>query len=126
MSSGSLFQPAQSQAFASLWALPSGGGRARPDLGLKTFGAAARTAWSLGIEWYDYARQAQELTVSAGGRLAAARDPGAALAVQATYWREAGALAAARMPAILDLSLALLTDLTRMPVPVPVRPGARA
>ena len=119
MSGGFLFQPSLFQPFAQAFGAGLSSPRALPGPDLKSFGAATRTAWSIGIEWFDYAKQAQELAVSAAGRLAGARSPAEMLSVQASYLREAGGLAAARMPAFLDLSLRLVNDLARMPAHLP-------
>lgn len=119
MYGGSVFQPSLFQSFAGPFGAPFGTDwarpRALPDSGLKSLGAATHTAWSIGIEWYDYAKQSQDIAVAAAGRLAGARSTAEVLTVQATYLRETGELAAARMPVFWNLSLALLNDLARIP-----------
>ncbi|MGV7029933.1 phasin family protein [Methylobacterium symbioticum] len=115
MSGATMFQPFLSLPFGGAFGAPGMGAQALPDLGLKSLGAASRTAWSIGIEWYDYAKQAQDIAVAAAERLAGARSAGGILAVQMSYLREAGELNAARMPIFYDLSLALLNDLARIP-----------
>lgn len=119
MYGGSMFQPAPFGPFADMFAAPFGaaGGRAPPfpDAGLKSLGAATRTAWSIGIEWYDYVRQSQDLAVTAAGRIAAARSAAEAFGAQTTYLRAVGELNAARMPVFFELSRTLLNDLARIP-----------
>ncbi len=87
----------------------------------RRFGAASRTAQSVGIEWSDSVRQGLADFKATLGKIATARGPAEVLSVQSAYLHRAGERLVARTTVAADLASALTTDLLRLPAAP--RPG---
>ena len=95
-----------------------------PGLGapMRRFGTATRTAQSIGIEWFDYAKQSCDALAATAGRLATAGSPADAFAIQGAFLSEAAERFSARSAVFGDLFATLAGDLLRlMGAAVPVQ-----
>ncbi|MHB2207051.1 phasin family protein [Methylobacterium sp. CM6257] len=82
---------------------------------LRRFGVASRTAQTVGIEWFDYAKQGLDDIADTARKLAEARSPAEILAVQAAYLQRAGERFTVGSAVVGDLIMTLAGDLLRPP-----------
>lgn len=95
------------------FAFPAGLGTGGLGAGLRRAGAATRTAQTIGLEGFDYAKQSADEFAATMRRLAAARTPAETFAIQGAFLRDAGERFTARSRVFGDLFVTLAADLAR-------------
>ncbi|WP_336487626.1 phasin family protein [Methylobacterium nigriterrae] len=83
------------------------------DAVMKSFGAASKTAQTIGVEWVDFTKQSFEHTVATAEKLAKAGTLGKAMEIQAEYVKGSYERGLAQAATLRDLYAALAKDVAK-------------